>query len=283
MTREAGQKTEKSDDLEERLEFAIRTAKAAGDITLEYFSSSLSVMTKADNSPVTEADRRAENEIRQRILSRYPEDGLIGEEFGRVEGSSGRRWIIDPIDGTRSFILGVPFYGVLLGMEDGNEVSLGVVYLPALGEMVYAANGSGAWWLPAGHAAGASPRPARVSNVSRLSEGLFCHTCVKNFYQHNRGEAFSRMVRSVRLDRGFGDCYGYVLVATGRAEVMIDPIMSVWDCGPFPPILREAGGTFTDWTGRATIHGRDAISTNGRVFDEVMEQIKADKKPDPCR
>jgi histidinol phosphatase-like enzyme (inositol monophosphatase family) len=224
---------------------------------------------------VTLADRGAEQELRRMIGERFPGDSVLGEEFGEQPGTSGQRWVLDPIDGTKSFVRGVPLFGVLIGMEQDGEAVLGVVSMPALDEFVYAARGHGCWWLPSGRQAGSHPRRARVSSLAPLAEGLLLANSFEYFVKGKREAAHDRLLRAARQQRGWGDCYGHILVATGRAEVCVDPLMNAWDGAPLLPILQEAGGTFTDWQGRATIHGGDGISTNGKVFDEVMGLVRA--------
>lgn len=254
-------------ELTGRLELAIAAAQSAGRIAAEYFAGlSFDIETKHDGTPVTVADRETERELRRRIEEAFPDDEIVGEEFGSRPGKSGYRWIVDPIDGTKSFIHGVPLFGTLVGVEHDGACIAGVINLPALDESVYAAKGHGAWHVRGG----AKPVPARVSGVQNLSESLFCCGSVSTFVTAGRADAFEQLRSSCKLARGWGDCYGYVLVATGRAEVMVDPILSLWDMGALPAILTEAGGTFTDWQGSPTIYGRDGIATNGRVFDEVM-------------
>ena len=247
------------------METAARLAWAAGRATLRHFQTGVAVETKPDATPVTVADREAEEIIRSGLLEAFPEDGVLGEEFGEITGSSGRCWIIDPIDGTKSFVRGVPLYGVLLGLEDENgEGVVGAVYLPGLDEMVHAAKGLGCWW---------NGRTSRVSGVEKLSEACLCYTSSRSFAQRHRDHVFNDLARKVGLLRGWGDCYGHLLVATGRAEVMLDPVLNPWDCAPLVPILQEAGGTFTDWKGVTTIRGEDGVSTNGYLFDEVMDHL----------
>lgn len=247
------------------LEFATETAHLAGRLTLGYFQAGVQVDRKADDTPVTVADRKAEELIRSRIESAFPTHAILGEEFGEAarDGAT-HRWIIDPIDGTKAFVHGVPLYSVLLGLEIEGEVEVGAVYFPALDEMVAAANGAGCWW---------NGRPARVSSVSRFSRATVCFSDAATFADFERSAAWERIQRSAAICAGWGDAYGHALVATGRADVMLDPIMNAWDCGPFPPILKEAGGTFTDWSGTATIHGREAISTNGLLLEELLRLI----------
>jgi histidinol phosphatase-like enzyme (inositol monophosphatase family) len=251
-------------ELEELLDFAVGLAQGAGEITLRHFRQTFTPDRKADGSFVTAADREAERFIRARIEERFPHDSVLGEEEGARAGASGRRWIIDPIDGTYSFVHGVPLYGVLIGLEIEGEVSLGVVNLPALGDLVYAARGLGCFWNEA---------RARVSGVSSLGDALLLSTDFGTCERYGFGAAARRLEDAAGARRTWGDCYGHILVATGRAEVMLDPVMNVWDCAPLLPILEEAGGTFTDWRGQRTIHGGNAISTNGLLFDAALELV----------
>ena len=251
--------------LREILDFATDAAWHAGRITLRHFQTGVAVDRKADDSPVTAADRSAEELLGNLIRTRFPQDGILGEEFGEQTGPSGRRWIVDPIDGTKSFIHGVPLYGVMIGVEIDGQPTVGVVNFPALNEMVCAAKGLGCTW---------NGRPARVSTVTDLNESLLCTTDFDAFDPNEKGDAYRRLRKTVRLARGWGDCYAHILVATGRAEIALDPVMNVWDNAALPPILEEAGGTFTDWKGNSTIWGEEAISTNGALFDKVMERIR---------
>jgi fructose-1,6-bisphosphatase/inositol monophosphatase family enzyme len=181
---------------------------------------------------------------------------------------------LDPIDGTQSFIRGVPLFGVLIGMEEAGEAVLGVVFLPALGEMVHAARGLGCWWLPAGHKPGAAPKRARVSDTARLAECTAVTTSPEYFVRAGKPEVYDRLLRAVRHERGWGDCYAHVLVATGRADVAVEPLMHVWDNAALLPVVVEAGGAFTDWKGRPTIAGGDAVSSNGKVHDEALRLVR---------
>ncbi|MHB1035175.1 MAG: histidinol-phosphatase [Pirellulales bacterium] len=255
------------DDLSARLNLALEAAKEAGRITLGYFQrEDLAIDLKQDATPVTAADREAEQHLRRRIGAAFPADGILGEEFPELEGTSGFRWILDPIDGTKSFIHGVPLYGTLVGVEFDARSVLGVILMPALEECVYAAAGQGAWYIRSEK----PPRPARVSTCDRLSQGLFCTCDVPSFGETGRQQAYERLQAAAGLSRTWGDCYGYLLVATGRAELMVDPVMNVWDAAALQPILEEAGGTFTDWQGQPTIHHGEGIATNGRVLEEVL-------------
>ena len=250
-----------------RLALARTAGVAAGRLTLQYFQqANFQVEKKSDNSPVTVADRSAEQLLRERIAAAFPADGILGEEFGETGGTSGFRWILDPIDGTKSFIHGVPLYGTLIGVEHEGRCSVGLVYMPALDEGVFASAGQGAW-----HFRGDSPaQRASVSSKERLSEGLFVTSAIDTFVQRGAAAALAALQKSAYITRTWGDCYGYLLVATGRAEVMIDPILNVWDAAAVQPIVEEAGGTFTDWQGTPTIHAGEAIATNGNVLEEVL-------------
>ena len=252
-------------ELRSQLDFAVGLAREAGAITQKYFQRSFAVQRKADASLVTNADRETESFLRSTIMATFPDDAILGEEEGERQGVSGRRWIIDPIDGTFSFVHGVPLYGVMIGLEIGAESVLGVVNLPALNEIVYAARGLGCFW---------NGEPARVSSISHLREALLLATDFGSARETEFADAIRSLQDRVATRRTWGDCYGHVLVATGRAEIMLDPIMNVWDCAALLPILEEAGGTFTDWRGQRTIHGGNAISTNSLLFEEVMGTIR---------
>jgi histidinol-phosphatase len=250
------------------LDFAVDAAWQAGKITLEYFQTATAVERKADASPVTLADRRAEEKLRECIQRAFPDHGILGEEFGEVAGRTPYRWVLDPLDGTRSFIQGVPLYGVMMGLEYHSQAVLGVVHFPALGETVYAAKGESCYW---------NGRRAHVSKVSQLEEAVVLATSVQSLYEQGRGPVFETLQGRTRLQRTWGDCYGHILVATGRAEVMLDPILQIWDCAALRPILEEAGGTFTDWHGTATHTGGNGLSTNGHLFQPVMEIIRSSR------
>jgi len=257
-----------SDDVSARLKFAIEIARAAGALTLEFFQqSSVQVERKGDDSPVTQADRQAETLMRERIAKAFPDDGIIGEEHGEAEGTSAYQWILDPIDGTKSFIAGVPLYSVLVGVVRKGKSLIGVILVPGLDECVYAAKGQGAWWVKGD----ADPLPAKVSGRKCLADGVFITSQVSTFGERSAQEAYQRLERAAYITRTWGDGYGYLLVATGRAEAMVDPIMNIWDAAAIQPVMEEAGGTFTDWQGKPCIDGGEGIGTNGHVLNEVLE------------
>jgi histidinol phosphatase-like enzyme (inositol monophosphatase family) len=254
--------------LSQYLDFAVRAAETAGAITLEYFPGPdhlcPEITTKADGSPVTIADKQAEEKLRELIRREYPDHGILGEEFGRERPDSEFLWIIDPIDGTKSFVRGVPLYGVLIALEYRKECVIGVIHHPALGETVRAAKGLGCFW---------NDHRATVSSVDDPKKAMILCTNGASFHKKDP-ELLSALLDRVTLWRGWSDCYGYTLVATGRAEVMLDPAMAPWDCAALKPILEEAGGTFTNWEGEATIYGTDAMGTNGRMFGFLMDLMR---------
>ncbi len=250
-------------NLQSLLDFALDATWQAGRISLGYFQTGVAVERKSDNTPVTAADRSAEQLLRKLITQRFPDYGIIGEEFGEQAGTSGLTWIVDPVDGTKSFAAGVPLYGCLLALAEGDQVLVGVAHFPALNETVYAARGMGCFW---------NGRRARVSTVNRLEDSVLLMSDLVGY--GGKTAAWQKLINSTYIQRTWGDSYGYALVATGRAEIMLDPVMKVWDCGPFGVILSEAGGTFTNWQGKETIYGGESIATNGALFDTVMAIAK---------
>jgi myo-inositol-1(or 4)-monophosphatase len=255
-----------ADSLRAYLDFAIETAWEAGQLTLGYFQTNLRPDFKADESPVTIADRQAEELIRHRIEKQYPNQAIVGEEFGGREQAEGHshRWIIDPIDGTRSFVRGVPLYAVLIGLEIEGKCQVGVANFPAMGEMIAAATGEGCWW---------NGRRARVSEVKQLKDAVVAHYDAAAFAQSGRTEAWERIKQVAGYRAGWCDAYGYLLVATGRIDLMLDPVMDIWDCAAWPPILAEAGGYYGDWQGNPTIYAGESIGTTNILLPEVLRVI----------
>jgi histidinol phosphatase-like enzyme (inositol monophosphatase family) len=254
-----------SGELGELLLIALGLAQEAGSITLEHFGSVLASDTKGDGTPVTEADRSAEALLRQKIGDLFPDHGILGEEFGEANPGASVRWILDPVDGTRSFVRGIPLYGVLIGIEVEGTPCVGVAHFPALRETVGAALGHGCSW---------NGRPARVSTIDTLASAAALTTDPAELLDGPGARGWERLVRDTALARTWGDCYGHILVATGRAEIMVDPVLSPWDAAPFLPILEEAGGRFTDVTGEARFDGGSGISTNGLLHSRVLEILK---------
>ena len=255
--------------ISERYELAKVVAAEAAELTLKYFRQEFEVERKSDNTPVTVADREAEQWVRKRVAEAFPDDGIVGEEFEDREGSSAFRWIVDPIDGTKSFVCGVPLYATLIGVECNGEGVIGVIQLPALGECVTAARGQGAWFT----AADGTTTAAKVAQFDSLADGLFTTSERKTFDERDASEVFLRLESACFTARTWGDAYGYSLVATGRAALMVDPIMSIWDAAAILPIMQEAGGVFTDWRGQPTIHGGEGIGTTKELLPEVLRLI----------
>ena len=256
------------------LELATRIAREAGDVTMRWFRRGPVVETKADGSPVTIADREAERLLRDRIAAAFPDDGILGEEAGETPGTSGRRWILDPIDGTRSFIHGVPLYGVMVALEVDGDAVVGVLRFPPLDETVAAARGHGCTW---------NGTPAKVSEVARLERSLVLTSGdareasptspTAGVGLAGRVNGLNRLASRAGTFRTWGDCYGYALVATGRAEAMADPVLSAWDAAAVRPIIEEAGGIFTDWGGTPTHLSGHAVATNRALAEEVRQLI----------
>jgi len=255
-----------NDELKQIEEMATGFAIEAGKMTLDYFKHGFSVDRKRDGSFVTAADRAVEAFLRAEISRYFPDDGILGEEEAEQPGKSGRRWIVDPIDGTFSFVHGVPFFGVLIALETEGRSNVGVINIPVLGELISASTGNGCTF---------NGKPSNVSTVSSLDRALLLATDFGVCAKYGFGEVAEKLTRQVAERRTWGDCYGYLLVATGRAEIMFDPVMNIWDCAALQPVIEEAGGTFTDWRGLSTISGGNAIATNGLLFKEVMDVIRS--------
>ena len=243
---------------------AADVARVAGDVALRHFRSALRVEIKGDGSPVTIADREAETAARAWLADRFPRDGILGEEQGLTAGASGRRWVIDPIDGTKTFVRGVPLWGTLVAVAEGDDVLAGAAYFPAVGEIVAAAPGAGCWWNGA---------RCRVSGVDALGSALVLTTDEQFTHRPDRRDAWRRLAGSAGVARSWGDCYGYLLVATGRAEAMLDAVVGDWDVACFLPIVEEAGGVFTDWDGRRAAFGGSAVATNRALAGAVREAV----------
>jgi histidinol-phosphatase len=253
-------------DLKPILDFTSELAYRAGRITLGYFNVGIRPDYKPDDSPVTAADRAAETFIRGELEKKFPTHAILGEEFGETGGNNNSmRWIIDPIDGTKSFMRGVPLYGVLIGLEIDGKVQVGAAYYPGTDEMLCAADGEGAWW---------NGRRARVSDVAAMDRAWLCYTDSRDMERYGKGQAWNRLNARAYVSRGWGDSYGYMAVATGRAEAMFDPIMSTWDCGPFPVIFREAGGFFGSWNGQEGHLYNEAMACNSALFQELLKIIQ---------
>ena len=246
------------------LAFALALADEADRITMARFrAADLAVSTKPDMTPVTEADQAVERALRERIAADRPGEAVVGEEFG-ADGGGPARWIIDPIDGTKNYVRGVPVWGTLLALEREGQLAVAVASAPALGRR---------WWAARGEGAFADGQPVRASKVASLADAQLCYSSVPRWEQHGRGEQFLRLARRCWRTRGFGDFWMHMLVAEGAADVAVEPEVSLWDLAAVQLIVEEAGGRFTDLTGAARPDGGSAVSSNGLLHDEVLELL----------
>jgi histidinol-phosphatase len=240
------------------LDFAVELVRDAGKATLSWFrDADLRIDRKSDGTPVTAADRAAERIVRERIGERFPGDGILGEEEPEAPGTSGRRWIVDPIDGTKAFTRGVPLYSTLLALDDEHGPAIGVIGLPALGQVVYAGRGLGCW---------ADGQPARVSDTPELRHAYL----TTSSFGHWPEDALLAVRRAGCELRTWGDGYGYALVATGRVDLMVDPTVERYDVAPMPVILAEAGGRFTSLSGEPGAGGGSGVASNGVLHDAAL-------------
>jgi histidinol-phosphatase len=248
-------------DWRARYDAAVEAARQAGRLALGYFDTSLAVEWKGDRSPVTRADREAEVMLRAALIGKFPGDGFCGEESGTSVGTSGYRWIIDPIDGTRSFVRGVPLWATLVGLEYRGEPIAGVVEVPALGQTYRALRGEGAY---------RGERRLHVSKIASFAEAHLFYSNVTWFKKAGKVDAFLELSARTERQRGFGDFYGFVLVAQGSGELMIDSGVHPWDIAAVVPIIEEAGGRFSNWQGVRTLESPQVIASNGLLHDEAL-------------
>ncbi len=244
-----------------RYEVARDAADHAGRLALRYFDDKFKIEWKADQSPVTIADREAETLLRQMLLDAFPQDGFLGEEYGDTVGTSGFRWIIDPIDGTRNFVRHIPIWATLVGLEYNDEQIMGVAAVPAMGQTFRALRGDGAY---------RNDQRIEVSKVAKLDEALLVYSSLAWFMKAGRQEQFIDLTLRTQKQRGFGDFYGFLLVAQGSAEIMVEHGVHAWDVAAIKPIVEEAGGRFSNWDSAASIHRPDVIVSNGLLHDEVL-------------
>jgi histidinol-phosphatase len=247
----------------EEVAAAIRAARAAGEVAMRYYRGGFQVTIKPDQTPVTQADREAEQAIKRVLGRAFPNHGFLGEELGE-EGPRDRRWIIDPIDGTRNFIRGIPIWAVLIGLEDAGEVIAGVVFNPASGELLWARRGDGAW---------SGDDRLRVSECDALKDAFLLHSDLHLLREAGYWDRFLRMLDACGRTRGFGDYYGYGLVAAGKAEIYLETDLKPWDVAPVKILVEEAGGRLTDFAGTPTIYNGSVLATNGRLHDPALRAL----------
>jgi len=249
------------------LQAVSEVARLAGAIAHGYYRQQVSVETKTDGTPVTVADRSAEEAARQWIDARFPNDGILGEELPEVRAGSRRTWIIDPIDGTKSFVRDVPLWGTLVAVAEGDEIIAGAAFFPAISELIVAANGCGCWL---------NDSRTQVSSVSDLSNATILTSASPFSADESIFLRWQQLETKTHISRSWGDCFGYLMVAAGRAEVMADPVLSTWDIAAFLPIIREAGGMLSDFSGAVTAFGGSAIATNSALSKAVREILITD-------
>ncbi len=254
-------------DWNDRYQLALKAAHEAGHFALQYYDQEIKVEWKEDNSPVTLADRGAEGVLRDALLGKFPADGFLGEESGHTPGTSGYRWIIDPIDGTRSFVRGVPIWATMVGLEYKGELIAGVVYLPALNMTYRALRGYGAF---------RDERPIHVSSVDSLARAHIYYSSITWFSKVGQEQNFMKLYNLTERQRGFGDLYGFVLVAQGSGDVMVEHGVHPWDLGALIPILEEAGGRMTAWDGQVDIEKPDVLASNGLLHEPALRIIRGE-------
>ena len=252
------------------LDAAQELARRTGGVALRHFRAALTVEAKSDGSPVTIADRSAEEAAREWLQQRFPQDGILGEEFGAHLPAAKRRWLIDPIDGTKTFVRGVPLWGTLIAVCDAETVLAGAAYFPAVDEIVAAATGLGCWW---------NGTRAHVSTTAAMDTATVLTTDERFRRDPGKQEGWRRLAQAAAVSRTWGDCYGYLLVATGRAEVMADASAAAWDAAALLPVITEAGGVFTDWTGAPTAFGGSMVATNAALAMTARSLMGAGAPP----
>jgi histidinol-phosphatase len=263
-------------ELETWLAFALALADIADGMAMGAFRRDLEITTKPDRTYVTQADRAIEEELRRRITDAFPGHGVVGEEFGTSQPDASVRWYLDPIDGTHNFMRGVPVFGTLLGIERDGELQVGVVSAPALGTRWYARRGGGAWAVDTVRRSGtdAGPRRIAVSKVSAIADTALLYGSAQDVASSGKAPGFGALVGDVWRDRGYGDFWGYTLVAEGAAEAMVEADLSSWDMAAPLVVVEEAGGLMTTFDGRRTIHERSAVASNGILHEELLRRLR---------
>ena len=253
------------------LDLALSLCDEADAMALGHFRRDLEITTKPDRSFVTQADTAIERRIRERILDAHPDHGLIGEEEGVEAGQASVRWYIDPIDGTHNFMRGVPLFGTLLGVERDGEMQVGVISAPALRERWFAWRGGGAWTTGGVGLLMGERRPVRVSGIASLADAQLIYSSPTDIEPYAPG--FRPLMARAWRDRGFGDFWGYALVADGSAEAMMEVGMNAWDLAAPLILIEEAGGRVTDFRGNRSIHEETMLASNGLLHDELLAAL----------
>lgn len=254
-------------ELNELRHFCKWLADESGKIIKHYWRTEISIENKLDSSPVTIADKKAEEFMREMIMKKFPNHGILGEEFGEHNPNAGYKWVLDPIDGTKSFICGTVTFGTLIALTKNGKPILGVINQPILNEFLIGDN----------YKTELNGKRVHVRECNNLSDAVLLTTDQLNIEKFRNIKNFDNLVHKVKLYRQWGDCYGYYLVATGYADIMIDPIMNVWDLMALIPIIRGAGGMITDYHGNDPLKGNSIVATGGKIHNEVIELLKGDQ------
>lgn len=267
--------------LQDRLAFAVDAAKQAGDITLKYFGrrDTQQRRDKADGTPVTIADRESETHLRSLISERYPDDAILGEEFEPKQGTSGYQWVIDPIDGTIAFVQGVPLYGTMLACLREGHPELGVIHMPVLDEVVYAADGLGCWHRRGEHV----PVRAEMSSIDTPADSIINSTSLSYFTTPALRALYEQLDAQCRYSRGWSDCYAWVLLATGRVDSVIEPDLKIWDFAAAVPIITESGGNWSDLEGNSTLEATQLVAANPPLHAKLLQIIRTSLHPEAVK
>jgi myo-inositol-1(or 4)-monophosphatase len=254
-------------DLKPYRDFVVELAERSGDLIRPYFGAdarSLGIELKADETIVTKADRDGEALMRELIAERFPDHGILGEEFGAERPDAEFTWVLDPIDGTISFAAASPLFGTLIALQHRGVPVLGVINQPVLRQLC----------LGDGKSTTLNGKPVRVRETPRLADALLLTTNIRSVAKYQDGPAFDALMQEVKLVRTWGDCYGYLLVATGHAQIMCDPIMNPWDIAALIPVVRGAGGVITDWQGKDAVGAASIVATTSQALhDEVIRRL----------
>jgi len=249
--------------MEEFISFSKQLAFASGEVIKKFFQSKIDVHFKEDQTPITIADREAESVMRRMIREKYPDHGIMGEEFEAENPNREYQWLLDPIDGTKNFVAGTPLFGSLITLLRCGKPILGVIHNPILGD-VLVGDGKHTWL---------NDVIVGVRKCNVIEDATLLTTSHWSVWRHRNGQAFEALSRKVEMYRTWGDCYGYYLVATGYADIMIDPAMYLWDIAPLIPIIRGAGGVITDYYGKEPLGGEGAVATAGDLHENVIKAL----------
>lgn len=252
----------------EELTFAREICRTAGQIIVRYFNEGVAAATKPDGTPVTKADKESEKLIRGAIAKRYPLDGILGEEEDELKGRTGRRWIVDPIDGTYGFSRGIPVFSTLLALEEDGDIRLGVIYNPAIDEMYWAERGGGAF---------KNGSRLKMSDVSDLNKAQFNFGCLSRILAHDCRHGFERIVQATFHQRGLGDYLSFARVFEGKAEGTIEVGVKPWDLAPMKILALESGGIYDDLSGGASIYTGSCLVSNKSLYDQFRKLLHQDK------